>query len=228
MNTSLKKCVAGLSLLGVMAAAPISSSSVFAAEAATQNVDGVSVEKANLGQGKLTKKQKEAYYKQYVEIIKEVVAGHPGVEMEVVPFDQYAETDWITPEEFRKLAIDRANLKFGDFRASSSSGPVTLATISKTKSVDFDAKGVAVSLSITGSFETGYNSSLRRQVFTGINSVTSRASSGSWTQTGYTPSRIDGGRTYAIYVGGKYVLNSISSTHNLYVEFYCDEKGGIS
>ncbi len=222
MNKSLKKYVAGISLLGLMVA-PIASSSVFAEEITTKNVEGVSV-----GQAKLTQEQKEAYYKQYVKIIEEVVADHEGVSMEVVPFDKYAEEDWVEPGEFRKRAIERANLTFVDSQESSQSSPITLAGISKTKSKNFDADGHTVTLNITGDFETAYNFSLQRQVFMGINSLTSRATDGSWTQTGYTPDRIDGGRTYAITVSGRYVLNSIKTNHHVYIEFYCDEKGRVS
>ncbi|WP_052520849.1 hypothetical protein [Aneurinibacillus migulanus] len=227
MNNYLKKFVAGISLLGLMVA-PIASSSVFAEEITTKNVEGTSVEKDNLGQAKLTQEQKEAYYKQYVKIIEEVVAEHEGVSMEAVPFDQFAEEDWVKPEEFRKRAIERANLTFVDSQESSQSSPITLAGISKTKSKNFDADGHTVTLNITGDFETAYNFSLQRQVFMGINSLTSRATDGSWTQTGYTPDRIDGGRTYAITVSGRYVLNSIKTNHHVYIEFYCDEKGRVS
>src|SRR5689334_20841974 len=60
----------------------------------------------------LTQEQKEDYYKQYVEIVEKVIAEYPGTTMEVVPFDEFAEQDWVEPEKFRQLAIDRANIKF--------------------------------------------------------------------------------------------------------------------
>lgn len=229
LNKSLKKYVAGLSLLGLMAAGSIPSSSVFAEEISTKNVEGISVEKDNLGQAKLTQEQKKAYYKQYVKIIEEVVAEHEGVSMEAVPFDKFAEEDWVEPGEFRKRAIERANLTFVDSQESNpSSSPITLAGISKTKSKNFYTEGKTVTLNVTGNFETGYNGNLKAQVFTGINSLTSRTTSGSWTQTGYYPERIDSGRTYAITVGGKYELGGIKSEHRVYIEFYCDERGAIS
>lgn len=61
---------------------------------------------------KLTQEEKEAYHKQYVEIVEQVVAEHPGTEMEVVPLDEFADEDWVEPEVFRQIAVDRATWEF--------------------------------------------------------------------------------------------------------------------
>ena len=55
----------------------------------------------------LTKEQKEDYYKQYVEIVEEVMRECAYTTMEVVPFDEFKEEDWVDPEEFRQMAVDR-------------------------------------------------------------------------------------------------------------------------
>ena len=61
----------------------------------------------------LTQEQKEDYYKQYVEIVEEVNAeGNGAYYLEVEPFDEFKEEDWIEPEEFRQIAIDRTQLEF--------------------------------------------------------------------------------------------------------------------
>ena len=60
----------------------------------------------------LTKEQKEDYYKQYVEIVEEVMREYSDTTMEVVPFDEFKEEDWVEPEEFRQIAIDRTQLEF--------------------------------------------------------------------------------------------------------------------
>ena len=60
----------------------------------------------------LTQEQKEDYYKQYVEIVEEVMREYPDTTMEVVPFDEFKEEDWVEPEEFRQIAIDRTQLEF--------------------------------------------------------------------------------------------------------------------
>lgn len=222
MNKSLKKYVAGISLLGLMAA-PIAPASIFAEEITTKNVEGVSVDQA-----KLTQEQKKAYYKQYVKIIEEVVAEHEGMNMWVAPFDEFTEEDWVEPEEFRQKAIARANLRFENFQLSNPSGHVALAGISKTKETQINAEGVAVGLYVTGSFETEYNHTAKRQFFKTINSVTSRTSKGTWKQTGYTPRLIDAGRTFEISIGGELKLDGVYSTHRASLEFHCDAYGGIS
>ncbi|MCI1696035.1 hypothetical protein [Aneurinibacillus aneurinilyticus] len=227
MNKSLKKYVASISLLGLMAA-PITFSSVFATEITTKNVEDISVEKNNLGQEKLTQEQKKAYYKQYVKIIEEVVAEHEGTNMWVAPFDEFTEEDWVEPEEFRQKAIARANLRFENFQLSNSSGPVALGAVTKTKETQIHAEGVTVGLYVTGSFKTEYNHTAKRQFFKTINSVTSRTSKGTWKQTGYTPRLIDGGRTFEISIGGELKLDGIYSTHRASLEFHCDAYGGIS
>ncbi|MBR8661109.1 MULTISPECIES: hypothetical protein [Bacillales] len=177
----------------------------------------------------LTQKQKEAYHKQYVEIVKEVNAEYPNANLEVVPLHKFSEEDWVEPDEFRKLAIARANPTVTITESVPAEGPsLGVQAVSKTKSATIDANGTAVTISITGSFETEYNPYANRQVFAGINSITSKASKGTWTQTGYVPRLIDGGRTYEITVGGKLTLNGITSNHNITVEFYCSATGGVS
>ncbi|MFM1653177.1 hypothetical protein ACI7RC_13860 [Brevibacillus sp. B_LB10_24] len=57
----------------------------------------------------LTQKQKEDYYKQYVEIAAQVDAEYPGKDLTVVPIDEFKPEDWIEPEEFRKICIARAH-----------------------------------------------------------------------------------------------------------------------
>lgn len=227
MNKSLKKYVAGIFLLGLMAA-PIAHASIFATEITTKNVEDISVEKDNLGQAKLTQEQKKAYYKQYVKIIEEVVAEHEGTNMWVAPFDEFTEEDWVEPEEFRQKAIARANLRFENFQLSNSSGPVALGAVTKTKETQIHAEGVTVGLYVTGSFKTEYNHTAKRQFFKTINSVTSRTSKGTWKQTGYTPRLIDGGRTFEISIGGELKLDGIYSTHRASLEFRCSPQGGVS
>ena len=36
--------------------------------------------------------------------------AYPGAMLEVAAIDLFAKEDWVEPEEFRKLAIDRANV----------------------------------------------------------------------------------------------------------------------
>lgn len=177
----------------------------------------------------LTTEEKEAYHKQYVEIVEELNAQEGTNYLEVVPLEDFADEDWIAPEDFKQLAIERANLTFTE--SESTTGEIGTFAVSKTKTKSFNSNGATASIDITGSFNTYYSDAHNRQMFGSINYIVSDETSsdnGSWSQTGYSPSLIDGGRTYATYVGGKYTLNGLTSSHNVYVEFYCSSVGGVS
>lgn len=175
---------------------------------------------------KLTQKQKEKYYKQYAKIVKEVNANHPGAEMDVVPFNEV--TDWVKPEEFKQIAIERANIEFVDVQEKINSfTPYTAGTVSKTKSKAFSAKGTTVTLSVKGAFYTEYYDLYKRQLFSGIKSISSSTNKGTWKQSGYTYESLDMGTTYNVTTSGKLVLNNISSTHHVSIEYYCTATGGV-
>ncbi len=173
----------------------------------------------------LSEQQKQEYYKQYKEIVDEINSENPNALLELVPFAEYESEDYVEPSEFKKYATERANVKFVS-TSGSAIQPYSTASSTKTKSVN--SNGVSATITIRGSFETQYDSFYQRQMFAGINSITSSSSTGSWSQTGYTPSLIDGGRTYSIIVGGKLTINSLTSSHNISVEFYCNSNGSIS
>ena len=60
----------------------------------------------------LTQEQKEDYHKQYVEIVKEINAEEGTNYLEVEPIVEFKPEDWVEPEKFKKLAIERAYMKF--------------------------------------------------------------------------------------------------------------------
>lgn len=60
----------------------------------------------------LTQEQKEDYHKQYVEIVEEINAEGGKNHLEVVPINEFYPEDWVEPEEFRQLAVERATLEF--------------------------------------------------------------------------------------------------------------------
>jgi hypothetical protein len=176
----------------------------------------------------LTQTEKEVLYDQYVEIVAEIESERDGVILEVAPMELFSDEDWITPEKFKQLAIDRANISVEIVPQDANViTPFSTATASKSKTIS--SSELTRTVTARGSFETGYNSTAGRQVFTGINSLTSSMSgTGKWEQTGYTPSRIDGGRTYTIALSGKFTINGLVSGHHLYYEFYCNPTGGVS
>lgn len=61
----------------------------------------------------LTQEQKEYYHKQYVEIVKNINnANEDTNHLEVEPIEEFNSEDWVEPEKFRELAIDRSTWVF--------------------------------------------------------------------------------------------------------------------
>lgn len=175
-----------------------------------------------------TQTEKEVLYNQYVEIVADVVSQHDGAILEVAPMEMFSDADWIAPEEFKQLAIGRANTTI-KIVPTDANVITPFGTSFGSKSATISSSGLSRTVTASGSFETGYNSTAGRQVFMGINSLTSSMSgTGTWKQTGYTPSRIDGGRTYAIALSGTFTINGLVSGHHINYEFYCSAVGGVS
>ncbi|UNL87559.1 hypothetical protein [Priestia koreensis] len=174
----------------------------------------------------LTQKQKEGYYKKYAEIIKAVNAANPGKELTLVPFKQFKQEDWVTPEQFKKIATERVNMKLSVSKGSNKT--YSMSSVTKTKSKTISSHGVSRSINVTGNFNTSYDQDRRRNFFVSCNSITTKLEgTGSWSVSGTTKELIDSGRTYAITIGGKYTLNGISSSHQLSLEFYCNADGSV-
>lgn len=99
---------------------------------------------------------------------------------------------------------------------------------SKTKTTTIQVGQTVQTLYVTGTFETQYSDVHKRQLFSGVKSISSTASgSGTWTQTGYNAELIDGGRTYVITVSGKYSYNGATYTISTSIEFYCNANRSI-
>lgn len=174
----------------------------------------------------ISEQLKAEYYADYQQIASEV-SSSTGKEISVISFDEFNDSDWVSPDEFRNLALEFANLKLevvpNDFSVRS--------TGSKTKSVSITAAGLTDTLYITGSFETQYSSFHDRQLFAGVNSITSSLSSssnGTWSQIGYDYSGLDGLRTYYVTVSGQYIRAGLATNLYASVYFYCSPTGGIS
>lgn len=197
-------------------------STAFGAVLTVSLINGVSAESK---ENSLSQNQKNKYYKQYSVIIDTVNKEHPEADLELVAKKDFKKADWVSPTRFKRIAEDRVGLTF-----EPSYNVAAKASVTKAKSKTINAKGTSVSIKITGSFDTVLRESAGRQFFSDVNWVKSADSTdkGVWSQTGYTPTLIDGGRTYDITVGGKYTQNGVSSTHNIPVEFYCSATGVVS
>ncbi|MCG3086075.1 MULTISPECIES: hypothetical protein [Anoxybacillus] len=113
--------------------------------------------------------------------------------------------------------------------SSKESGTITPQSIaSKTKTTTIQVGQTVQTLYVTGTFKTQYSDVHKRQLFSGVKSISSKASgSGTWTQTGYSVELIDSGRTYVITVSGKYSYNGATYTISTSIEFYCNANGSI-
>lgn len=82
---------------------------------------------------------------------------------------------------------------------------------------------------VSGNFETQLNEKLGRPMFSKLHTITSEieASKGTWEQTKYQASLIDGGRTYEVYIEGMYDLNNLQNEKAFTIQFSVDENGRI-
>lgn len=192
----------------------------------------------------LSNEEKSEYYQEYLAITAEI-SEEAGFPIRVVPMEEIADEQWVSPEEFRSAL--QSNIAGSN--ASSSSIPTPdsysppeifdgqMARVSERSTSSGSKKGTITAnnntyqISITGVFTTQYNSSLERQVFSGITSISSTsADSGSWGQTSYDYYFTDSMRTACVTVAGWYKPKGsiVEYNRSCTVEFYCNSKGGIS
>lgn len=177
----------------------------------------------------LSKEQKLEYYKQYEEIVSKINSGNPNSSLELGPFADFTSEDFIKPSEFKKYAIERSNIEF-NIVSDSNTGITPFSTAYSSKEKTVKSNGTSVGVTIKGSFDTQYSNVHKRQMFSGINSITTKTSKGKWTKStssGYSARLLDGGRTYEVTVSGKITINNLSSSHNIVVEFYCNANGSV-
>ena len=167
---------------------------------------------------------KQSYYAEYIKIAEEV-GKKTGSEIQVLPMDEFAEDDWKTPKEFRKMVAALADgtdcTEFQKVRGSS---------VAAAKTAEIKAGGETCVLSVTGSFYTNIHVHTGRQHFAGITSMTSEllGGSGTWKQTGFEYVSLDSDRTYGITVSGDLTAGGVKFVNKrAYAEFYCGANGNI-
>ncbi|MCM3006881.1 hypothetical protein [Priestia koreensis] len=175
----------------------------------------------------VTQKQKEAYYKEYGEIIKKVNEANPGKELTLVPFKEFKEEDWVTPEQFEKIAVKRVKMEFSLSKGNDNE-IYSISTVTKTKSTTISSYGVSRSINVIGDFTTSYDQDRRRSFFVMCNSITTKLEgTGSWSVSKIKKELTDNERTCAVTIIGEYGLNGISSSHRISQEFYCNADGSV-
>lgn len=170
---------------------------------------------------------KEAYYLEYIKIAKEVSEG-TGLDISVLPMNEFKEEDWRTPEEFRSFITEVAQW---DLTCTILESIQTYSNVTATKETTVTASGQSRTLAITGNFTTSLNYDTGRQHFSSVESVTSRlkGGTGTWTQTGYEYKSLDGARTCRVTVSGKLkIAGAVFSNKLASAEFYCNSQGVVS
>lgn len=184
----------------------------------------------------LTQQQKEEYHKQYIEIVNEVNAKE-GSKISVVPIDKFKSEDWVEPEEFKRLAIENANLELVSIEnvenveneiSKLGLTPLSGSVVSSTKMATFKSGSTTRYLYVTATFTTQYSPFNQRQLFSGLSSINGTVNPGSFVKSGHTPSLIDGSRTYIINLSGTYWLSGQDWPVSVDLTWYCNADGSVS
>lgn len=189
---------------------------------------------AETGSG-LSYAEKVKLYSEYTKIAEEASEEY-SMPVFISPMDSFADAEWVSAEAY-KAEMDSIIKSFKITSVISSenlSNAAARSAVSATKIVSalYMQNGTenTINISVTGSFNTQYSSSLDRQLFSGINSITAVKSSGNgtWTYDGYAKSLIDGGRTYHITVSGYVKIETVNFAALADTYFYCSGNGGVS
>ncbi|MGE7602572.1 hypothetical protein ACQKL5_08680 [Peribacillus sp. NPDC097675] len=184
----------------------------------------------------LTQEQKEAYHKQYEEMVNQANETKIGINLGVPSIEEFEPEDWAEPEEYEQriqehidsfLASEREAL--GNL-SSSKSEVVRGSNGEMKKTAYLYVSDKVFSVEVSGEFDTQFSGYRKGQVFSKVDQITSHiasSSSGEWKQTFSEAKLIDNGRTYSLLIEGVYTLNRIATKKAFTVEFSCDEFGMI-
>ncbi|WP_341300854.1 hypothetical protein MHB44_21720 [Lysinibacillus sp. FSL H8-0500] len=185
----------------------------------------------------LTDEVKKQYYQEYVKIIDEVMAAKPGMNISVVPIEQFEDDFWVTPEDFRKdiqswvdhhLATERE--KIDEMLRGNPAPVITNENGHVTKKTYMYFSDILIAIEVTGNFKTAYHASRNRQIFSSVQDISTKLTEitrGAWKQTSSKATLLDGGRTIEIQIEGIFEYNTIRYEKRFTIEFYCDENGEI-
>ncbi|MFF5994033.1 hypothetical protein AAGS61_04625 [Lysinibacillus sp. KU-BSD001] len=183
----------------------------------------------------LTDEQKRQYHAQYVKIVEQAMEKKVGISIAVSPIDEFKEEYWVEPKEFEQriqsmvdehLATEREKIRA---MSTTPEQAVMNGDGNATKLTYIYFSDILRKIEVTGHFETQYSAYHDRQLFIVADDISTQLanSSGTWEQTSYQASLIDGGRTYRIRIEGIFDLNNITYEKAFTIEFRCDEFGKI-
>lgn len=183
----------------------------------------------------LTDEEKRQYYEQYLEIIERAMQKKTGLSFGVVPIEEYKDEYWITPQQFENdveswleehLATEREKI---DNMLITPEPVITNTDGSTTKTTYIYFPDILKTIEVTGHFETQYNEVYDRQLFIKADNISTKLAypRGTWEQTSYRVSLIDGGRTYSIRIEGNLDYNGLHFEKAFTIDFNCDVNGKI-
>lgn len=183
----------------------------------------------------LTDEEKRQYYEQYLEIIDRAMQKKVGLSFGVSPIEEFKDEYWITPQQFENdveswleehLATEREKI---DNMLITPEPVITNADGSTTKTTYIYFPDILKTIEVTGYFETQYNEIYDRQLFIKADKISTKLAypRGTWEQTSYRVSLIDGGRTYSIRIEGNFDYNGLHFEKAFTIEFNCDVNGKI-
>lgn len=193
------------------------------------------VQKAEAAPLELTQQQKEAYHRRYVEAVTWLNEQKAGLHMEVSPIEQFTEESWQDPDIFEKGMRDMVEQHLAKEREFVQS----LSRSDKETKMQADGKiakkaymyisDVIHVVEVAANFTTQYSETHGRQVFAGIDNITTKGGSSyaEWEQTSVEVSLIDGGRTYSIDIEGIWSGLGLTFEKAFSIEFNCDQYGNI-
>ena len=97
------------------------------------------------------------------------------------------------------------------------------------KTVQISSSDIPRTIEVSAIFGTDYHPYIERHLFSNLQDVSTQLSGivGTWKQTDFQASLIDGGTTYNISIKGVYTINGESFEEAFSIEFYCDAMGQI-
>ena len=183
----------------------------------------------------LTDEEKRQYYEQYLEIIDRAMQKKVGLSFGVPPIEEFKDEYWITPQQFENdveswleehLATEREKI---DNMLITPEPVITNTDGSTTKTTYIYFPDILKTIEVTGHFETQYNEVYDRQLFIKADNISTKLAypRGTWEQTSYRVSLIDGGRTYSIRIEGNFDYNGLHFEKAFTIDFNCDVNGKI-
>lgn len=224
-----------ISVLFIMIASVLVLSSIQAIVKEEKASNQMIISDTNHSSSRITEDQKQQYYGQYIKIVEQAMEQKVGLSISVPPIEEFKESDWIVSEEYEKMIQNIIDMHLTTEREniaamSSNLDPaVTTMNGETTKSTYIYFPDILREIEVTTKFDTQYSTEFDRQLFVGLDNVSTKlkSSPGTWEQTSYQASLVDGGKKYSIRIEGIFKLNDLSFEKVFTINFKCDEFGNI-